>query len=223
MRKAAILVEGQTEEGFVNRVLRPHLADLDVWLTPIIVQTKRMASGQKYRGGVSKWSKVETDISSLLGGSHWLFVTTMLDYYGLPVDAPGYQSRPASGWDAVDHIERAIGGRGGDGRLIPYLSLHEFEALLFVRPDVVAGLAGDPSLAGTLSSIVTACGAPEAIDDGPDTAPSKRLSSAWPGYSKTTDATAVLSTIGLASIRNSCPHFDGWLTRLEACAGAEPA
>lgn len=223
MREAAVLVEGQTEEGFVNHVLRPHFLALDVWLQPIIVQTKRLPSGYKHRGGVSRWSKVERDISILLRGSHWLFVTTMLDYFSVPVDTPGYESRPSSGRDAVEHMERAIEERWADQRLIPYLSLHEFEALLFVRPDVVAGLAGEPSLAGTLSSIVTACGAPEAIDDGPDTAPSKRLSTAWPGYSKTTDATAALSTVGLASIRNSCPHFDRWLTRLEDCAEAGPA
>jgi len=43
VKKVFVLVEGQTEELFVNEVLQPALSGL--MLIPVIVATKRVASG----------------------------------------------------------------------------------------------------------------------------------------------------------------------------------
>lgn len=48
----AVLVEGQTEETFVRRVLQPHIG-WSVYLTPIVVHTSRAADGTAQRGGGS--------------------------------------------------------------------------------------------------------------------------------------------------------------------------
>lgn len=220
MREATILVEGQTEEAFVNRVLGPHLARFGVWTTPVLLETSRSPAGVKRGGGVSKWAKVDQDVRRLLGASHQVFVSTMLDYFRLPDDAPGFSDKPKSGRDAVGHIERAIASSIQDGRLVPYLSLHEFEALLFVDPSAVATQAGQAAtLAPALRRIVAECGGPEAIDDGPLTAPAKRLRAAWPGFSKVTDAVEILCRIGIAALREECPHFGEWVKELERRAG----
>ncbi|MFN5924928.1 MAG: DUF4276 family protein [Pseudanabaena sp.] len=49
------------------------------------------------------------------------------------------------------------------------------------------------------------------------TAPSKRLAKVIPRYDKlkTTLAPQVIQKIGLVKIREKCPHFDQWVTRLE--------
>lgn len=53
-----VLCEGQTEETFVNRALNPHLATCGRWTTPILLATKRVSSGQSYRGGITSYDKI---------------------------------------------------------------------------------------------------------------------------------------------------------------------
>lgn len=62
----------------------------------------------------------------------------MLDFYGLPEDFPGQDSRPTQARAAVAHLEHCASNAVGNPRFIPYLSLHEFEALLFADPHLVA-------------------------------------------------------------------------------------
>jgi hypothetical protein len=57
---------------------------------------------------------------------------------------------------------------------------------------------------------------PELVNDGADTAPSKRIMSAYPRYTKTIDGPLVIGEVGLDVVRSSCPHADDWLRELEA-------
>ena len=52
-----ILVEGQTEESFVNRLLAPHLANFQVWLKPRIIRTSK-----GYKGGVVSYGKLKHQV-----------------------------------------------------------------------------------------------------------------------------------------------------------------
>ena len=58
---------------------------------------------------------------------------------------------------------------------------------------------------------------PELIDDGPGTAPSKRIIDHLPRYEsdKSTVGVQAAKRIGLARIRRRCPHFDKWIDRLQ--------
>jgi hypothetical protein len=60
---------------------------------------------------------------------------------------------------------------------------------------------------------------PELINQGETTAPSKRLAEVIPRYNKlkTTLAPQAIQKIGLAKIREKCPHFNQWITQLEEC------
>src|SRR5258708_7768822 len=60
MTRIYLLVEGQTEEAFVNELLVPHYARLDRFLTPIIVSTS-----PGYRGGVVSYAKIKPQIEKL--------------------------------------------------------------------------------------------------------------------------------------------------------------
>jgi hypothetical protein len=52
MKRALILVEGQTEERFVKQVLLDHLVSVNVGITPTLLTTKVVKSGPNFKGGV---------------------------------------------------------------------------------------------------------------------------------------------------------------------------
>lgn len=67
-----------------------------------------------------------------------------------------------------------------------------------------------------LCEILRLAGEPENINDNPETAPSKRLLSLYPSYSKTINGSVIFNKIPLSHIRNKCPHFNEWVTKLES-------
>jgi hypothetical protein len=107
-------------------------------------------------------------------------------------------------------------------RFIPFLALHEFEAWLFSAPDVVEAHFGKTHLADNLRTAVQGAGAPELINHGATTHPKARLQSLVGGYKETADGPTLLEKIGIAAVRAACPHFDGWLNRLEALGEGAP-
>ena len=73
-----------------------------------IIKTKRPAVGASYRGGVTSWKHVEREIRLLLRDTSIGVLSTLIDYYGFPDDAPGMADRPAGDAMArVVHVERA--------------------------------------------------------------------------------------------------------------------
>ena len=220
MDRLRLLVEGQTEETFANRTLLPHLYDFgfhDVSVT--VVQTKRTAGGAKFLGGLGSWPQLLKDIRLLLADSGAL-VTTLIDYYGLPADVPGVQTVGAL-WDArksVSHVEAAVRDAINQPNFVPHILLHEFEALLYTDPSAAGAHFADKGLAQSMEADLAVCGEPELVDDGPATAPSKRIRRYQPGYLKISDGPAILADIGLQAIRSTCPHFDAWLTLVESHA-----
>lgn len=87
MTRLLVLAEGASEELFVNTVLSPHLQRFGVFPRATGVITRRLASGKKTTGG-NLWSNVRLSLRPLLADSD-AWVTTLLDYYGLPEDFPG--------------------------------------------------------------------------------------------------------------------------------------
>ncbi len=68
---------------------------------------------------------------------------------------------------------------------LPHLVLHETEAWVFAAARPLAELAGDRAIEADLAAIADQAGGPELVNDGPDTAPSKRLRQRMPAYRKT--------------------------------------
>ena len=68
-----------------------------------------------------------------------------------------------------------------------------------------------------LVNIVASFDSPELINDGNNTAPSKRIIGEIPEYErmKVSAAPIVADKIGLLTLRLKCKHFDEWLCRLE--------
>lgn len=217
MKRVHVLVEGQTEEAFVGRSLRPHFEPLGLFLNPIVLSTKRVKAGGKFRGGVTRYEQVRRETHLLLRDSAVTAVTTMLDFYGLPDDFPGKASLPPrSCYERVAYLEGAFRNDIDDPRFLPYLSLHEFEALLLAAPEEIEQAVAVGPVAGSLADEVAGFPSPEEVNDGPDTHPAARIARYFPDYGKVRHGPIVAERIGLAAIRARCPHFDGWLRRLEA-------
>ena len=217
-----IVVEGFTEERVVKDILAPHLANFGVFTSPIIVMTsKEHGSGKKHKGG-GRWAHWRNNLHRLSQEQRGFDVrfSTLFDLYGLPADFPGY---PASPGDA-DTVKRAarleaeMGAVIQDRRFIPYLQRHEMEALVLAGLDHLEaivdageGVQGVEALRRDIGNL-----APEEVNEGAETAPSKRLLRFVPGYQKTVHGPLVIEATGLPRLRTVCARFDAWVTSLEA-------
>lgn len=226
MRRLNVLAEGQTEEAFVNQVLAPHLGAFGVFASVRCVTTRhdRVRPDRVYRGGLRDFGRVRRDLERWMAEDHAAAFTTMFDLYALPRDFPGYAdaARLADPYARVRHLERALADTFGDARLVPYIQLHEFEALLFSAPEKFDWqYIEHASQIARLVEIAARFESPELIDDGEQTAPSKRIIDHIPEYryQKTTAGPVIASRIGLATMRARCPHFDEWVGRLETLGG----
>jgi hypothetical protein len=221
MTRLLMLVEGQSEEIFVKRTLAPHLAQHGVYVqSPIVLWTKRLPSGGGFRGGVSNWNQILRSLRPLVrDGDAW--VSTLLDFYGLPEDFPGLPEALGSGaaHERVAVLQARFAEELNHQRFIPFLALHEFEAWLFTAPDVLETHFGKTHLADRLRTAIQEAGAPELINHGATTHPKARLHRLVGGYKETSDGPTLLEKIGIAAVRAACPHFEGWLNRLEALGG----
>lgn len=214
MTRVLVLVEGQTEETFVKEVLAPYLAPRNVYPQYTILKTQREVNRPDFKGGVISYRQIRGDVLRLLNDTAAAAVTTMLDYYGLPRDFPGRIDLPAAdGYTRVTHLEAAFAADIGSRRFIPFLTLHEFEALMFADPDAIAGEF--PSARAELHAIRNAFNTPEEINDDPGAAPSKRLKDLLAdAYQKTLHGPLITMTIGIETIRRECRHFNEWVERL---------
>lgn len=217
MKKVLIYVEGQTEETFVRDVLAPYLQrKCALYLIPTLARTKRTRSGQTFKGGIVSYGQVKRDLRNLLDDSSAALVTTMMDYYGLPDDFPGKNTLPVgTPYDRVHHLEEAFSRDIGRSRFLPFLVLHEFEALVLADPSRLIRVL--PKYEANLIVLQKNIGnlPPEEVNEGSTTHPAARIRQYFPGYQKRLHGPLVVQQIGLAIIRSRCPHFNEWLRQIE--------
>ena len=229
MARLLVHVEGQTEETFVNRVLREYLLSRGYEAV-----SARMPGNTRVRwmlGGIRSWPSVKKDIICHLKADRTCIATTMVDYYGLPSQGdhawPGRaKAALLPGGDRAQCVEQALledvsagmGKRLDARRFIPFVVMHEFEGLLFSDCAGFSRGIGRPSLEAGLQKVRDQFPTPEDINDSPITAPSKRVMDLVPGYEKPLLGTLAALQIGLGRIRQECPHFDAWVARLESAA-----
>lgn len=115
-------------------------------------------------------------------------------------------------------LEAAFGAAINDFRFVPYIQLHEYETLLFAELDSfhVSFDNCDDQIAA-LKTISASFATIEHINNGKDTAPSKRIIDQIPAYygRKTSAGPDIAEFTGITVIRAKCPHFDQWLTKME--------
>jgi len=82
VKRLLVLVEGETEETFVKELLRPHLGGFGFADTSArLMGNARMRSR---RGGIRGWPEVKKEIIRHILEDYERYVTTFVDYYGLP-------------------------------------------------------------------------------------------------------------------------------------------
>jgi hypothetical protein len=217
VRRFHVLVEGPTEGTFVRNVLQPYLLPRGLWAEPILIATKRVKAGGTFRGGVASGQQVLNEVARLLYNTSAVAVTTLIDYYGLPSDFPGMSDRPtADPYRRVAHVEAEFASRVGNRRFIPHLTLHEFEAWVYVEPQTCAWVFDDPDVVRALEAIRDRKGGPERINETFETCPSRQILRVYPRYRKEQDGPIAVEAIGLDRVRTTCPHADAWLGRLES-------
>lgn len=221
MIRLHVLVEGQTEETFVKSVLQTHFNQHETYLFP------RLLGKPGHKGGIGEYPRARQDILTTLKQDAGAFCTTMFDYYGMPNSWPNreaaklkpFAEKPAAiEWAISADIRRELGPGFDAVRFIPYVQMHEFEALLFSHPKLLAdglGLADDAPIQAVRGQFPT----PEEINDSHHTAPSKRIVGLNAKYSKVTHGILISQNIGLSVMRAQCPHFNEWIGKLEALAG----
>jgi hypothetical protein len=224
-----IHVEGETEETFVNEVLMPHLCSRGY--SQVSARLMGNARQRDRRGGIRAWSTIKEDIVTHLKEDPHCLVGSMVDYYALPQTGekawPGreeagklpFHKKAATIQTALLAEVTAEMDRNFDPRrFLPYVMMHEFEALLFSDCERFAQGIGRPELAPRFQQIRDAFETPEEINDSPISAPSKRVQGLVPGYQKPLMGTLAVLEIGLDAIRGECPHFRSWLELLERSA-----
>ena len=224
MSEVVAIVEGQTEQAFVRDQLAPHLGGrgIAIWA--------RLPGRVVRRGGVRAWEAVRGDILRTLRERRGRICTTMFDFYAMPGDWPG--RAPAAGMPVEQkgtHVEQALlddlaAHAGEDFRrelFIPYVQVHEFEALLFsevaTMAEALAPICGAEAdrLSSQFQAVLGEAGQPEAINDNYETCPSRRIRGIVRGYRKALYGPIIAGRIGLDAMARACPHFGQWLAKLE--------
>ena len=220
MPRLHLFVEGTTEQVFASNLLVRHLANFDVYLYGPVLVAHAYKKGVAHRGGGRRFAPMQNDIVRRLkedAGTD-VYFTTMIDLYALHSDFPGRPEadRHRDPYRRVEALEASWQKETKDNRFIPFIQLHEYEAYLFSDVAKFADF-GCPHRAIVALQAVADKHAPELIDDGQHTAPSKRIIAKFPDYKnqKTTIGPQMAELIGLPAIRARCPHFDAWVKRLE--------
>jgi hypothetical protein len=173
---------------------------------------------------------VHKEILALLKQERASHVSTFFDYYGLPDNWPGvHQAKGRKAAQEIagiveaamrDQVAAKMESSDDSSRFVPYVQMHEVEALLFSDTKIMANVFERLDLEARFTQIVNECGECEEIDDHETTAPSKRIERLFPAYRKGSGVRAhapiIVRRIGVDQLRQACPHFDVWITTLEA-------
>ena len=222
--EVVIIVEGQTEQTFVRDVLAPEMSVIGVCLHAARI------GPVGHKGGNVRFDRAIVDIKGFLESRSDIYVSTMVDFFRIDSGWPGIevvnQKRLAGvslsadekaqlvEAEMFDKVVKRFPELNAQKRFIPYISIHEFEALLFSDESILGDALGTGS--EPIRAIVNQYRTPEDINTNPDKAPSKRLESLVPRYRKVVTGNVVAAKIGIQKMRSRCPHFHQWLVRLEA-------
>lgn len=215
VRKLCVVCEGTTEAEFVKTCLAPHLSRKGLHAYSSILQAR---SG-RHKGGRVTVERIGKHLANEY--HHTDRITTLVDFYGFR-DAGG-RSREELEAAIMEEAEKWTRGTLDRRFVLPYVQMHEFEALLFTDIEqfkcVLDGW--NENTRDALLDIRRDFPYPEDINDSPQTAPSKRLQAIFGGtYSKTEHGPLIAKAISLEKMRKTCPGFDAWIGKLEAWASA---
>jgi hypothetical protein len=204
-----VVCEGETEETFVRRVLSGRLTQKT--FMPSCLGGIEPNGYKKLVGAVRQWLRTK-------GITH---VTTMIDLYKLPSDFPRKTQAHSDPYKKVCSLEKALAEEIQDARFIPYIMLHEFEALLLTKTGLEiirkrARVGKNDRSWKELQRDLARVDTPEMLNDDANSHPSARIKKIWPRFKKTTDGVGILEQVPWEELCAACHHFGGWIRKLEA-------
>ena len=205
MKRLFIVVEGITEQDFVREILSPYFSLHEIYDT-----------SRNGRGGFVNYEHLKNTITALLKSEGKnIVVTTLVDYFRIPNNTPHYVEcmKNSCNKDKVAELERCIAEDIKDRRLVPYIQLHEFEALLFSNNEGFEEFFSEKQAQQTLQ-IVNAFNNPEDINTHPQYAPSKRILAIKEDYNKPIDGNLIALKIGIKTMLERCPRFAAWIENI---------
>ena len=222
MKRLFIVVEGETEERFLRKVLYN-----DFIQKGIHIEAQQWLTNRKLgiSGGGSNFDLIENHLRRLMSRYQHdknVFISVMVDLYSFPKGGNTVYDEDVvkvqSGKNKVLLLQGKMNNRMSYQNFIPYVQLHEFEALLLSKPDALLSFYTDKSK--EIEELKTEIKGmePEEINETPKGAPSKRIIKYLHRYEKqkTTAGVTTAEKIGLPFLRQSCPHFNDWVTKLES-------
>lgn len=227
MIRINVVSEGYSELQFVKLCLNNYYMGRLSFDSRCIMTSKDRSLNREKRGGCNTYVQVRNDIVNWLKSDTTACVSTMIDFFRIPDNFPGYEQamRLPSHLESVHFLEQAMRDDilnepsllNRRIQFVPYIQLHEFETLLFTDISV---LKRDYLLPEEQHSIdrleeETQGMAPEDINNGPETAPSKRILKVLPYQKGFAPANLIYEHITIQKIRSKCPHFSEWLDTLE--------
>jgi hypothetical protein len=213
MKQVFVISEGFTEKAFVTEILAREITGKPLHA---IFPGKPFHRAQ---GGHIDYKRVRPDILATIKSHKDNYCTTFFDYYALgdfpalaakgPLKTPGERAGLIEKAVEAD-IVKELGKSFNPKRFKAYLSMYEFEGLLFSDPAKMASGLYRADLAPALSAIRADFPTPEHINDDRETAPSKRLGKLIPGYDKVTAGNSAALTVGIEAMKRECEHFRQW-------------
>jgi hypothetical protein len=182
MPRLMIHVEGQTEEQFIKNLVMPYLYGLGY--ESVSVRILGNARLKLNRGGIQSWERVKNDIIKQLRTDRNCYSAIMVDYYGMPEDWPGRKeskvTKPENKSKVIEEhlfidLRKSVGTSFNESYFIPYIVLHEFEALLFSDPEKFAIEIDKEELIADFKKIREEFSTPEEINDSPNWHPLKEF------------------------------------------------
>ena len=182
-----VLCEGKTELFFVKKILNPFFYNsYKIHLLPHDLK-----------------GRVTTDkIIKEIKRAKTTIITTLVDYYGF-VDAHNR---------TIEELTSEIKQNFSSKYIVPYIQLHEIEALWFSDIDSIARkMNANFEQKQKLKRIIQSYPNPEDINNSKDTAPSKRLERIFLGYDKPIDGVSIAENIPIEVYMQKCPRFKIWI------------
>ena len=212
MKRVVFIVEGDTELNFIHKRVIPYLYNKGYTQS---MNAQKILTNRKLnkKGGNVSYNYLKNEIVKV-AATREVLITTFLDFFRLPTDFPSYTTDRLKLAEIEEAIRTDLDPQVPSNTLLPYIQLHEMEALMYTNMDGFDLVVDDEQQLDELREIIDRYPNPEEINGGADTAPSKRLMSIFP-YRKTTDGEMILECIEIDDIRAKCPRFDAWMSKLE--------
>lgn len=215
-----ILAEGHAEREFSRNTLGEYFEPFGILVDSRCVVTSRK---KHKKGGIISYLQVKNDLFRWIAEEKGRqpFFTTMFDLYALPSDFPKFEEslKILDPYKRVEFLENAMSEDIGYHKFIPYIQLHEFEALLLANPEILLMeyVNANKQIEKLKEIVAKYDNNPEKVNTGKTTAPSKRIISLIPEYegNKVSVGSVLAGIEGIEIQKHRCRHFADWINRIE--------